>query len=115
MDLGTWIIFGVVALLAINHFLLRLPGWTSRRGVFWGVQVVNLAAACFMIVVGIPNLHGLAHYLNWVIALLFMFHIIQNNGRLVAARRAEAREEDEQDAAARERIHAALHKKDSET
>lgn len=108
MDLGTWILLGIVALLVVNRFLLKLPGWSQRPVVFWGVQLVNLAAACFMIAVGIPELRGLARYANWVIALLFMFHIVQNNSRLVAARRRRADDASAQDEAARERIRAAL-------
>lgn len=108
MDLGTAILLGVVALLAINRFLVWLPGWHERRAVFWGVQVVNLLAACFMVVSGIPDLPGMLKYANWVVALIFIFHIVQNNSRLVTAR-AEARKGSGPDAdRKRERIQAAL-------
>jgi len=108
VDLGTAILLGVVALLAINRFLLALSGWHERRAVFWGVQVLNLLAACFMVVYGIPDLPGMLKYANWLVALIFIFHIVQNNSRLVSAR-AEARkagsEANEQE---RERLRAAL-------
>lgn len=112
MDLGTWILVGVVAVLAVNRFLVHLPGWHQRRGLFWSVQVVNLAAACFMIVLGVPGLAGLAHYVNWVIALLFVFHIVQNNSRLVQARKEVHAEASAQDQAARARVQAALQRTD---
>lgn len=107
MDLGTWILLGSVGMLAINRLILQLPGWHQRRALFWSIQVVNLAAACFMIVHGVPELQGLARYANWVIALLFMFHIVQNNTRYTKARREhQAAGEDSE----RERVKAALAK-----
>lgn len=107
MDLGTWILLGAVGLMAVNRLLLQLPGWHQRRALFWLVQVVNLAAAVFMIVHGVPELQGLARYANWVIALLFMFHIVQNNGRYTKARREHKVERVDSE---RDRVLAALKK-----
>jgi|GEM_PF-1122064 len=109
MDTGTWVLMGIIALLVINRFLVRLPGWDQRRGLFWGVQLVNLAAACFMIVVGVPELTGISRTANWMVALLFMFHIVQNNSRLTQERRARLQAHSAQDEAERARILAALH------
>ena len=114
MDLGTWILVGVVAVLGINRFLVHLPGWHQRRAVFWAVQLANLATACFMIVAGVPGLPGLARYVNWVIALLFVFHIVQNNSRLVEARKQAREATQEQDQAARARVAAALQRTEPE-
>ncbi len=108
MDLGTAILLGAVGALALNRAILALPGWHRRRVLFWSIQLLNLAAACFMIVHGVPELQGLAFYANWVIAMLFMLHIVQNNSRYVAARKAELGGEDEATATRRQQISAAL-------
>jgi len=108
VDLGTAILLGAVAVLAGNRLVLSLPGWHRRRALFWALQLVNLAAACFMIVYGVPALRGLAFYANWVIALLFMLHIVQNNSRYVAARKAARAGADAADEARRAEVLAAL-------
>lgn len=89
MDPGTLIFIGVIALLVLNGLLVHLPRWSERRGAFWSLQALNLGASCFMVVEGIPGLPGAARYANWVIALLLLIHLVQNNARLVAVRRAE--------------------------
>lgn len=106
LDLGTTILLGAFALMALNRGLLMLPGWDRRPVLFWAVQVANLAACVFMIVHGVPELQGLARYANWVIGLLFAWHIVQNNTRWSAARRARAGQD--QAAQRREQVAAAL-------
>lgn len=115
MDLGTGILLGAFALLAVNRLLLMMPGWERRTAVFWLLQLVNLAAACFMIVHGVPELRGLAIYANWVIALLFMFHIVQNNSRWSAARKALAAGSAEARQAERTRVAEALRRGEQQT
>lgn len=108
MDLGTGILLGAVGVMAANRLVLMLPGWHERRLLFWGIQLLNLAAACFMIVHGVPELRGLARYANWVIALLFMLHIVQNNSRYTAARKQALRRGEDARQADRERMVEAL-------
>ncbi|RME24042.1 MAG: hypothetical protein D6798_12185 [Deltaproteobacteria bacterium] len=108
MDRSTAILLAAVAILAGNRLVLSLPGWHRRRVVFWGLQLVNLAAACFMIVYGVPDLRGLAFYANWVIALLFMLHIVQNNSRYVAAHKAARARTEAEDGQRRQAVLQAL-------
>lgn len=108
MDLGTGVLLGVASLLAVNRFLLSLPGWSRRKGLFWAVQLLNLLAACFMILHGIPGLQGYLRYANHLIGLVFVFHVVQNNSRLVSARAEERGARRQQDEARREAVQAAL-------
>lgn len=94
MDTETASLFGAIALLVINQALLRLPGFDRRPWLFWPVQVVNFAAACALSTWGLPGMEGGARVANVLLALLFVYHIVMNNQRLVAARRTAREAED---------------------
>ena len=87
MDLSTTLILAVAALLGLNHMVFRLPGWEHRRVVFWGLQLLNLSCVVALLIVGIPGFGGATKPINWVLGLLLVFHIVTNNGRLLAALR----------------------------
>ena len=106
MDIGTTLILVVAALLGVNHMVLRLPEWEYRMGVFWLVQLTNLTAVILLLTVGIPGFAGATKAVNWVLSLLFILHIVTNNGRLLAARQHSTNSEATE--AKREHIKAAL-------
>lgn len=81
MNVGDWILFAVVGTLATNHVLIRLPGWEQRAWLFWLVQLMNLAAAVFLLAVGLPGFSGNLAVVNYVMALLFIVRAVQNNNR----------------------------------
>lgn len=81
MTVGDWILFAVVGALATNHVLIRLPGWQQRAWLFWLVQLMNLAAAGFLLAVGLPGFSGNLVVVNYVMALLFIVRAVQNNNR----------------------------------
>ena len=108
MDTGTTLILVVAALLGVNHMLLRLPRWEYRMGVFWSVQLTNLTAVILLLTVGIPGFAGATKGVNWVLGLLFILHIVTNNGRLLAARKGADKSEAEKKK--RDQIKAALQK-----
>ncbi len=110
MDIGTTLILVVAALLGINHLVFRLPGWEHRSLVFWGVQFTNLAAVILLLAIGIPGFSGATHAINWVLGLLFILHIVTNNGRLVAARTGSSSAEETVLNEKRDQIKAALHR-----
>lgn len=114
MDLGTTLILVVAALLGINHFVFRIPGWEHRTVVFWGVQFTNLAAVVLLLAIGIPGFAGATHAINWVLGLLFILHIVTNNGRLVEARTGQAGSSDDALNERRDQIKAALKRGTSE-
>lgn len=108
MNPGDLILLAVVGVLASNHVLVRLPGWERRPALFWGAQVANLAAAVYVMGVGIPGLDGDISIFNWIFGLLFVVRIVQNNQRYSAARREASRGAASTADARRERIHEAL-------
>ena len=82
------LLFGFIGLMVLNNALMRLPAWLSRSWLFWPCQLLNLGAAIYLMAVGIPDFEGRVEVMNWVLGLLFLWHIIQNNSRFVEARRA---------------------------
>ena len=80
------ILFAAVAVLACNHAILRIPGWLERLWLFWLVQALNVSAACYMLLVGIPEFQGQLVVANWMLGLLMIWHTVSNNRRLQRAR-----------------------------
>ena len=76
------ILFGMIIVMAVNFFMLRLPQWEDRRWLFYGCQSLNIAACAFMFLKGIPDFHGQLDIVNIMVGLLFIYHAISNNNRL---------------------------------
>ena len=74
-------LLGLVALMAINHTATRLAGWESRLWLFWTAQLLNIFAGSCVLVYGIPEFRGQLQAVNWLIGLLFFYHLIVNNRR----------------------------------
>ena len=86
------LLFGMVAVMAINYVATRWPGWEDRPIVFWLAQLANLTAATFLFYEGIPEFKGDLAVVNILLGALFIFHILQNNSRyqkVIQSRRAE--------------------------
>jgi hypothetical protein len=88
MDASTAQLFAVVALLGVNNIVFRMPGWERRPIVFWGLQLFNMATIVYLLAFGIPGFSGVTTAINWVLGLLFILHVVTNNGRYIAAVRA---------------------------
>ena len=104
------VLFWVVALIGFNHLLMRISGVILRPWAFLPIQILNLGTAAWLMAVGLPDLEQdeTLWILNWVLGLLLIFHIIQNNLRLQRVRRVSARPTQEQLRSDREQITAAL-------
>ena len=74
-------LFGLVALMALNHSATRLAGWEKRLWLFWGAQLLNICAGSVVLVYGIPEFRGGLQAVNWLLGLLFFYHLIVNNRR----------------------------------
>ena len=85
MSSSDMVLFAVMAVMGINHLTLRLPGWDKRLWLFWLTQLCNLGMACHLIWSGIPDFQGDLSIVNYMIALLFIYHILVNNRRLSQA------------------------------
>ena len=101
------ILFAIVAVLAGNHVVLRLPGWVERTWLFWSVQALNISAACYLLAIGIPEFRDNLTIANWMLGLLFIFHTVGNNRRLQRSKAAHKRHS-AGTKAKKERIRAAL-------
>ena len=75
------LLFGMVAIMAINYVATRWPNWEDRPVIFWLAQLANLAAATFLFYEGIPEFKGDLAVVNILLGALFIFHILQNNRR----------------------------------
>jgi len=108
MDTSTTTLLLVAALLGINNLIFHLPKWEQRRGLFWFLQLLNLAVIIALLTVGIPGFGGATRAINWVLALLLVLHIVGNNGRLLKATSALHDGTAEADQAKRDQIKSAL-------
>jgi hypothetical protein len=106
MTFADWVFFAVMATLATNSVLVRLPNWEQRNLLFWSVQLLNIACASWVLAVGLPGFKGNLEVVNWVIGLLFLVRTVQNNGQWNKARRARLRGAEDDDTKAK--IRAAL-------
>ncbi|MFT5685641.1 MAG: hypothetical protein ACI8RZ_006595 [Myxococcota bacterium] len=102
------ILFSAIAVLAGNHAVLRIPGWSERMWLFWGIQALNLSAACYLIAFGIPEFRSNLAVANWMLGLLFIFHTVSNNRRFQRERGQRGRRSVKEDEVHQERIRAAL-------
>ena len=72
------LLIGIVVVLTLNYALVRIPGWERRGVAYWFVQGANTAAAGFLVFAGMPDLERVA---DFFLALLFVYHVIQNELR----------------------------------
>ena len=81
MTLSDSLLLGMVAILAINYAATRLPGWNQRPAMFWGAQIINLVAGSYIFYYGIPDFSAHLEVVNYMISLLFFYHVVENNMR----------------------------------
>ena len=113
MDVNTFYILCIVSLMAVNRLLFLWDGWWQVRAPFWTVQLLNLAAACALVMWGIPELKQRdLNIFNLVFAGLLVVHIITNNNKLQRTVR-EARSAGDTDREALEAEILSKMKKDS--
>jgi hypothetical protein len=90
-----WELLALAALLAVNRAIV--PRVLKRAWLFWAIQGLDVVAAGLVILVGMPGMERY-HVVNWMIAALLVFHIVQN-----LAQRDRAKLHDEHEAAMKER------------
>lgn len=77
MDLGTTVLFAVVALLALNQVVMRVPALQRRGGVFFTLIGAEILVGAAILVLGLPGLERVPAA-RWVVGLLFLAHAAQN-------------------------------------
>ena len=86
MDLSTSVLLGLVALMAINQFVMRVQSLFERDLVFFSVQIINTTVGSAVLINGLP---GFGHIpaISWMVGLLFVLHVATNlNARAKRAR-----------------------------
>lgn len=108
IDSGSAAMFGLVLLFVANRLIFLGDTWHQRRGQFWGVQALNLAVACALIVWGFPGIGPNSRMVSALIAGVVMLHILLNSNRLqreiLAERRARREALEAENAALREEL-----------
>ena len=107
MDFGTLAFVALIALLALNRLVLTIAGYGTWRWLFWSIQFTNLGAAICLVAFGLPGMPPGLWLVDWFIALLFMWHIVENNARRtkhLRASQAKAVPDDERRRQIRERL-----------
>ena len=72
----------LVAIIAINQFVIRSTLWHKRMWAFWIPQLINISAGSYAVLFGLPGVFGPIEVINWIIGGLFLYHFAQNQGRL---------------------------------
>ena len=94
MDLDTVALLSFATLIVANRAVLIGEHWYRRKGLFWLVQLSNLAGATWFAGWGIEEFaeKGM-NIVNWMLSGLLVMHILQNNNRFTKAWRANPRGE----------------------
>lgn len=85
-----WEVLALGVVLGINR--LATPATYDRPVLFWAIQILNLALAAPLAILGLPGAERFPA-LGWLIAALLLFHIFQNvslRARAHTRRRQEA-------------------------
>ena len=85
MSSSDMVLFAVMAVMGINHLTLRLPGWDKRLWLFWLTRTLQPGHGLPPDLERHPRLQGDLSIVNYMIALLFIYHILVNNRRLSQA------------------------------
>ena len=83
--------------------MIRVAALRGNRYVFWSLQGVNLLIVAFVFWYGLPGFEKWP-IVSWLIGLLFVFRIVQNNimrGRYARQAIEEGREEERRELARR--------------
>lgn len=106
MDSSTWVILAAAALLGINRLIW--VGRRYRRARFFGIQLLNILGASYMILWGVPQFTGQLVVANYVLAAVIVFHAVQNNRRVQREAEERSDESDEEEDARRAAVLARL-------
>ena len=99
----------LVALIAINQFIIRSKAWHDRQYLFWIPQIINISVGSYAIIFGLPGVPLPIDVINWIVGGLFLYHFAQNQTKLSRYYRDLREEERER---AREEIYAQREKND---
>jgi hypothetical protein len=103
---ASWGFIAVVGVILLNRMMLSLGAYHRFAVVYWSIQALDLVAAAFVAVLGIPGFPPSFHILNYFVAFVFIYHIVDNHTRRVSSRQ-KRRDWAEERRILRERVEAA--------
>ena len=68
----------LIALLAINQFVIRTKQWEHRQWLFWALQLSSVLFGSWVLIWGIPGFENELNVINWLVGLLFYYHAARN-------------------------------------
>lgn len=77
MDWSTAVLFGLVAVLGTNHFVIRTPWARNNAAVFWSINILDVVLGSVVLVFGLPGFESM-QAISWVVGLLLVAHVAQN-------------------------------------
>ncbi len=77
MNPSTAALLGVITVMACNQLVMRVAALKGHPAAFYALQLLNLVAASALIWFGLPGLDHLP-IISWLVALVFLFHMLQN-------------------------------------
>jgi hypothetical protein len=72
----------LVAIIAINQFIIRSTAWHHRPLLFWIPQFINISIGSYALLFGLPGVSQLIDVVNWIVGGLFLYHFAHNQTRL---------------------------------
>ena len=84
----------MIAIIALNQFLIRSKLWLTIPALFWVIQACNIGLGSWVLVYGLPGFIGDLAVINWLVGPLFLYHAVQNNLHFQRAQRELRRAED---------------------
>ena len=92
-------LFSMVTLIGINQLLIRSNYWKQHLWIFWLTQLLNSLFGSWALLIGLPGLIGPISIINWIIGLLFFYHIARNQlllQRFLRDQKRQAREKNDE-------------------
>jgi len=83
----------LIAIIAINQFVIRSKIWHKNALFFWGPQIINISVGSYALLFGLPGVYGPIEVINWVMGGLFLYHFAQNQSMFYKQKRQIHQEE----------------------
>ena len=104
MDIDTVVILVGAGLIGLNYVAFAGKRWHRRLWLFWTVQALNLLAACYMVLWGVPSFREQAPVVNYFLAAMFVVRSLLNGRRMQGSYRDAVEQVEEDKAQLRDSI-----------
>jgi uncharacterized protein YhhL (DUF1145 family) len=77
VDVGNWVVIGLVGLVAINYLVPRIELVRRVPALFWAINVIDLVVGLAVLLFGVPGFES-HPIVRFMIGLLVLMHLAQN-------------------------------------